>query len=195
MTRIILGSQSPRRKEILSFFTLPFEQASPDYDEDSIPYFSPPDAYACTLSKGKADSLAHRYSHDTVIITADTIVVRDGKIYGKPRDLEEAVKSLSELAGNWHSVFTGITVRKGRQEFSSAEETKVLFHPLTPEQIKEYYQKLHCWDKAGGYAIQGSGAIIVKSIEGCYYNVMGLPINTLRDLLAKVGIDLWHHLS
>lgn len=191
--RIILGSISPRRKEILSYFSLPFEQASPDYDEESIPYTGNPTDYVCQLSKGKADSLAHRFPDD-IIITADTIVLMNGKIYGKPRNKQEGFQALSELSGNWHSVFTGVTVRKGPQEYSGAEETKVLFNQLTPEQIKWYHQQLHCEDKAGGYAIQQGGGIVIKKIDGCYYNVMGLPMNTLRELLGQVGIDLWHYL-
>lgn len=191
--QIILGSQSPRRREIMSCFSLPFEQVSPDFDEDSILFNNNPEEYVCLLSKGKANSLASRYPK-AIIITADTIVYRAGKIYGKPRDSEEAFNNLSELIGEWHTVYTGITVQYGEQAFYQAEATNVLFNHLTPQQIRHYHSRLEWADKAGGYAIQMPGGLIVRRIEGCYYNVMGLPINTLEVLLKRVGIELWDYL-
>lgn len=192
--RLILGSQSPRRKEILSYFSLPFEQATPPFDEDSVPFNGDPAAYVCSIAKGKAESLHKRFP-DAIIVTADTTVYREGKNYGKPATEEQAFEFLSELVGQWHSVYTGITVYKGREEYSRAEETRVLFNPLTPEEIRHYHTKLHWSDKAGGYAIQMAGGLIVRKIDGCYYNVMGLPINTLRDLLRNIGIELWEYLK
>lgn len=192
--RIILGSQSPRRKEILGYFSIPFEQASPNYDEDAIPFCGDPHRYVRTLSEGKSMSLASLYP-DAVIITADTIVYRDGKLYGKPRDAKHSHEILSELSGEWHTVFTCITVRKGEEVYTEIEETRVLFNILTPEAIRQYEQQLHCADKAGSYFIQQAGSLIVKKIDGCFYNVMGLPINTLWHLLKRVGIDLWQHLK
>lgn len=191
--RLILGSQSPRRSEILGYFSLPFDQVSPKFDEDAIPFKGIPQDYVLTLSKGKADSLHQEYPQHT-ILTADTIVYRNGKIYGKPANEQEAVECLTELAGNWHSVFTGVTVRRGHEEYHQAEETKVLFNPLTPHQIREYHTKLHLYDKAGSYQIQMAGGLIVRKIEGCYYNIVGLPINTVRTLLVHFGVDLWNYL-
>ena len=191
--RIILGSQSPRRKEILSFFDLPFEQATPPFIEEDVPFENDPAKYVLTLSKGKAESLAHKFP-GAIIITADTTVYRNGKIYNKPTDKEEAFQSLSELSGHWHSVFTGVTICKDNEECQGVEETKVLFNRLTPEQIRKYQQQVHCEDKAGGYAVQHGGALIVRRIEGCFYNVMGLPINVLSELLSHFGVDLWNHL-
>lgn len=191
--RLILGSQSPRRKEILNYFTIPFIQATPHYDEDAVTFNGNPDEHVRILSKGKADSLLPHYP-DEIIITADTVVFREGKIYEKPRNKEEGFQALSELSGQWHTVFTGVTVRKGELLYQDVEATRVLFNQLTPEQIHSYQHQLHCEDKAGGYAIQHAGSMIAKRIEGCFYNVMGLPINTLRELLALVGIDLWNHL-
>jgi septum formation protein len=191
---LILGSQSPRRREILSFFSLPFFCTSPVFDEDSVIFSGQPEDYVCALSKGKADSLISSYPH-SIILTADTTVCRNGKIYNKPKDEDEAFSALNELAGQWHSVYTGVTLRLGEKEFHQAEETRVLFNSMTPEQIRHYHSKIHWADKAGGYAIQMSGGLIVRKIEGCYYNVLGLPINTVRELLKKVGIELWDYVK
>lgn len=179
MMRIVLGSTSPRRKEILKYFHLPFQQISPQFNEASIPFNHQPSEYVCQLSKGKADSLA---STTAAILTADTIVYHQDKLYGKPHDKQEAFQMLSELSGNWHSVFTGVTLRKGNREFHQAEETRVLFNPLTPSQIKTYHEALYYSDKAGGYDIRMGGGLIIRKIEGCFYNVMGLPINTVQNL-------------
>lgn len=194
MDRIILGSQSPRRKEILSFFSLPFIQANPKFNEEAITYRRDPINYAISLAQGKAKALQPAYPND-IILTADTIVYRKGKVYNKPKDEQEAFQMLSELVGQWHSVFTGLTVIKGDTEYSGWEETRVLFNSLTPEEIRQYHQKIHWADKAGGYAIQMGGGLIVKRIDGCYYNVMGLPINLLHELLKKYGLELWNYVK
>jgi septum formation protein len=191
---LILGSQSPRRKEVLNFFDLPFKQISPDYDEDSIPFNGNPQEYVKILSKGKADSLASQFP-SSIILTADTIVYKDGKIFGKPQNHQEAFQYLKELSGKWHSVFTGLTVSSKGKDFQATEETRVLFNILTDEQIETYHRILVFTDKAGGYMIQGAGSLIVKRIEGCYYNVVGLPINALYSVFLQAGIDLWQHLK
>lgn len=191
---LILGSQSPRRKEILSYFSLPFQQVTPNFDEESVPFDGDPVSYVKILSKGKADSLFPAFP-DRIIITADTVVYREGKIYGKPQHDEEAFQFLKALAGQWHSVFTGVTVRQGQLEFQDVAETRVLFTPLTDKEIHIYYQSLPYADKAGGYMIQQAGGLIVQRIEGCFYNVMGLPLHSLRLLLLQLGIDLWDYLK
>lgn len=190
---LILGSQSPRRKEILNYFSLPFEQISSGFDEDSIPFRGDPISYVTELSSGKALALSHLYSKRP-ILTADTIVWKGGKLYGKPKDTEEAFQSLSELAGSWHSVYTSVSLFHDGKLWNRTEETRVLFNPLTPEQIRHYHKKLHWSDKAGGYAVQMAGGLAIQKIEGCYYNVMGLPINTVRYLLLHLGIDLWDYI-
>jgi len=186
---MILASQSPRRREILSFFNLPFTQVSPDYDEEAVPFEGDPVEYVRVLSEGKALSI----EKDDIIISADTIVYKNGLLYPKPKDEKMVKRFLSELVDSWHSVYTGVTVRRGDELFSQVEETRVLFNPLTPEQIGHYCNKIHWADKAGGYAIQMGGGLIVRKIDGCYYNVMGLPINTLHALLRKVDIELWEY--
>lgn len=192
--RLILGSQSPRRKEILTYFSLPFEQISSSFDELSIPFDGDPKSYSLKIAEGKANDLAELYP-EAAILTADTVVFKDSKVYGKPADNKEARLMLKELAGGWHSVYTGVVLSYQQQFFSGVEETKVLFNPLTDEQINCYLEALHWADKAGGYAIQLAGSLIVKRIEGCYYNVMGLPINVVDALLKKIKISLWDHLK
>jgi septum formation protein len=193
MQPLILGSQSPRRREILNFFDLPFEQVSSHFDEDLIPFRGNPEDYANQLAKGKVEALIPRFPH-SLILTADTIVYQGGKIYGKPQDEQESFQHLKQLVGHWHSVFTGLALRKGSQIFQTIEETRVLFNSLTDEQIRIYHETLPCADKAGGYMIQEAGSLIVRRIDGCYYNVLGLPINGLCRLLQQVDIDLWKHL-
>lgn len=192
--KIILGSASPRRREILSYFSLPFEQANSHFDEDSIPFKGDPEAYAQQIANSKALSLSKLYEKE-IILTADTVVFQNGKSFGKPKDEEEAFSFLSELQGKKHSVFTGVAVLHEGVLHQGVEETVVIFNPLTPDHIIKYLNALHYADKAGGYAIQLAGSLIVNRIEGCYYNVMGLPINTVAKLLKKAGIDLWNYLN
>lgn len=189
---LILGSQSPRRKEILSHFKIPFEQITSSFPEESVLFKGNPASYAIEIAEGKALTLHHRFP-DAVILTADTVVYRKGKVYGKPTDELNAASILKELAGDWHSVYTAISLVFGKEHFSSIEETRVLLNPLSDEQIRAYQTSFDCYDKAGAYAVQLPGSCIVNRIEGCFYNAMGLPINTLRTLLLKIGIDLWQY--
>lgn len=187
--KLILGSQSPRRKEILAFFSLPFQQVTPPFDEASVSFQGNPEEYVQSIAAGKAESLVERFP-DSVILTADTMVFRAGKIYGKPQNQEDAHRILSELVGVWHTVYTGVAVQRGSRVFQAVETTHVLFNPLTQEQIRHYIAHTEWMDKAGGYAIQGKSGLIVRKIDGCYYNVMGLPINTMEKLLRHFGIEL-----
>jgi len=192
--KIILGSQSPRRREIMDFFSLPFIQVASDFDEDSIPFEGNPAKHAMLLSQKKAETLSIRFPKD-VILTADSVVFCKGKLYNKPRDEHEAAAFLTTFSGNWQSITTGVTVRRGPEVYTDFEETKLLFHTLTPDQINKFHTHCYFLDKAGGYAIEKSGNLIVSRMEGCYYNVMGLPINTVQKLLLKAGIDLWDFLK
>lgn len=192
--RIILGSQSPRRVEILSYFSLDFEQKSSGFDESSIPFEGDPVLYVEQLAKAKAAELSVNFL-EALIITADTIVYREGKLYEKPRDREESFQMLEELSGKSHSVWTAVAVSRGSEQWVEAEETLVHFCALSSEQIHQYQSSLHCLDKSGGYAAQGAGGLIVSHIEGCHYNVVGLPIQTLERLLKQAGVSLWGHLK
>lgn len=191
---LILGSTSPRRREILNFFSIPFVQASSDFDETQVIFQGDPGAFAAEVAKRKALCLMERFPKD-VILTADTIVYRDKRLFMKPEGMEEAHGMLRELSGKEHQVFTGVCVVKGNDCFVDVEETRVFFHELTEPQIRAYHAHFLPLDKAGGYAIQKGGSLIVKRIEGCYYNIMGLPIHTVRRLLLKAGIDLWDFLK
>lgn len=191
--KIILGSASPRRREILDYFSLPYTIVSSQFDERKVSYNNDPKAYVEEIARNKAKALSHY--EDACVITADTCVSIDNKVLGKPESEDEMRAMLQLLSGRWHSVWTSVCVQAKGMCLIDAEETKVRCNSLTPDEMHRYIRKLALLDKAGGYAIQKSGGIFVKSIVGCYYNVMGLPINTLQKLLQKVGIDLWDYLE
>lgn len=192
--QLILGSQSPRRIEILNYFSIPFIQIPSVFDEDCVEFNGDPAGYAQELSFRKGQELAKKFP-DKLILTADTVVFFDGKIYNKPKDEKEAFSMLRTFSGNWQQVFTALSLQHGNEIYSGFEETKILFNPLTDDQIRLYHRSYPSFDKAGAYAIQQAGSILVSRIDGCYYNVMGLSVNVLRELLDKFGIDLWKHLK
>jgi septum formation protein len=178
----------------LRFFSIPFQQIPSQFEEESILFTGDPIAYVNTLSRKKAEELTLHYSNRT-ILTADTTVFCEGVLYNKPTSREEAISFLTTLSGKWHSVFTGLSLFHAGTFYEKVEETKILFHTLTHEQIHLYLERINFLDKAGGYAIQQCGGLIVKKIEGCYYNVMGLPLHSCHTLLLHAGVDLWHHLK
>ncbi len=194
MLRLILGTQSPRRIELMRTFSLPFEQISPAFVEESIPFLGDPVGYVDSLSRGKSCSLQSLYSHAT-ILTADTVVYCNQKIYNKPMDYQEAFQFIEELQGKWQSVFTGVCLYHQHEIYQEVEETRVLFNPLSSDEIHTYL-KHTCWaDKSGGYTIQKLGVLLVKKIDGCYYNVLGLPLNAVHKLFLNIGIDLWKYVQ
>ena len=188
--KIILGSQSPRRREILGTFSIPFEVVPSSFDEESVRFEGDPGKHATLLSQKKNEVLREAY-HDDVVVTADSVVFCNGRLFNKPQDEKESHEFLSALSGNWHSVFTGVTVARGPLVFSDVEETRVLLNLLSPDQIKKFCMATTTLDKAGGYTIEKNGKLIVSRVEGCYDNVVGLAVNTKGKLLLKVGIDLW----
>ncbi len=194
MLPLILGSSSPRRKEILGYFSLPFQQEDSGFDETQVIYREDPKEFAIEVARHKAKNLVERFP-DHVILAADTIVSRFGRIFLKPESIEEAHGMLKELSGKEHKVFTGVCVAFKNKLFFEAEETCVFFHELTDNQIRIYHSHIFPLDKAGGYAIQKGGSLIVKRIDGCYYNVMGLPIHTVQAVLLNAGVDLWDYLK
>jgi septum formation protein len=191
---LILASSSPRRAEILRFFSLPFTQHPSDFDESTVSCNQDHKLYAKELAEKKACSVAKIFPQE-VILAADTIVSFQGKIYNKPRNQQEAFIMLQELSNHWHTVITAVAVRKSDACYSALETSQVLLNSVTEEQIRLYHKSNPYLDKAGGYGIQGSGSILVNRIKGCYYNIMGLPINVVRKLLSKVQVDLWHYLQ
>lgn len=193
MKPIILASQSPRRKEILGYFNIPFEVVHPSFDEEAAEVLSDPAKYATSLAEGKVRSLIATFPDD-LILSADTVVFLDGVYYSKPKDREEAKQFLRTFSGKWQTVVTGVAVSAKGKVYTDHEVTKVKVNILTDEQI-ENYLNLNSWsDKAGGYSIFGTSSLLVEKIEGCFYNVMGLSPHPLVRLLAKGGVDLWNHL-
>jgi len=186
--KIILGSASPRRQEILSFLPIPFTVTVSPFDEEAVPFHTDPAEYVTQIARGKADSLG---ASPQTILTADTHVFCENIPYGKPRNREEAVSHLQNLSGKWHTVYTGVCVKTDSGAFCAFCATRVKMLSLNGEQIASYLATCNTMDKAGAYAIQGSGALIIEGIEGCFYNVMGLPIQTTVTLLQKAGIDIW----
>lgn len=188
MRNIILSSASPRRKELLRSLGLEFEVYIPDIDESALAGL-PPDEQVRRLSLEKARAAEIRYP-DRVIIAADTLVSIDGKTLGKPADYDEAFEMLFALSGRAHTVYSGVTVACGGARHTGAEKTRVSFRGLSADEIDRYIKSGEPMDKAGGYGIQGLGALLVSGIEGDFYNVMGLPLVLLSSLLSRVGVSL-----
>ncbi len=190
MKKIILASASPRRKELLQKIGLKFEVAPGDYEEN-IDSDLEPHRLVLQMSLKKAESAALRY-HNAVIIAADTIGVIDRKILGKPHTESEARKMLREISGKSHTVITGFTIldTATKKTTSGTVDTTVYIKKLNAQELNDYVKTGEPLDKAGAYAIQGIGALIVDRIEGDYYNVMGLPLNALAQALKKFGIKV-----
>lgn len=185
--QILLASNSPRRRELLGAMGVGrYEVVSPGVDEH-IEGNPTPDQLVCKLSARKAGAV--RALPDDLVIAADTVVELDGEILGKPRDGEDAFRMLSRLSGGRHQVFTGVTVRRGDEIVTEFEVTEVFFRELTPLEISRYIATGEPMDKAGAYGIQGYGALLVEGICGDYFNVMGLPVNRLRGILLRFGVD------
>jgi len=188
--KIILASASPRRKEILEKTGLKFKVDESDYEENMDIRFNPREL-ASRHSIGKAQAVAAKYSN-ALIISADTIVLLKNRIFGKPRNRKEAREMLKTLNGKAHTVITGYTILDtdtGKKTTKSVE-SKVFFKRLTDDEISTYIKSGEPLDKAGAYGVQGLGALIVKRIEGDFFNVMGLPLNALAESLKKFGISV-----
>jgi septum formation protein len=191
--QIILGSTSPRRQEILNYFSLPYRIEAPDIDEEAIGFEGDPEKYVLAIAKAKGDVLAAKFKED-LIIAADTTVHLQGQVFNKPKNGTEAFAALTLLAGKSHEVYTGVSLTCGNKQELMADKTIVYFKPLTANEIKMYQQAVHSYDKAGGYTIQGVGSLIIERIEGEYTNVMGLPLSVVSILLKKFDVDLWNYL-
>ena len=186
---IILASKSPRRRALLEQMGVKdFRILTPDIDEH-MDRELPPAELVRQISLEKAQAVAAQADPNAVIIAADTVVALDGVVVGKPADEEEAFRMLSLLSGNRHQVYTGLTVLRGEQVFSQWEETSVTFRPLTAEEIEAYIATGEPMDKAGAYGIQGYGALFIEGISGDYYNVMGLPVCRLGQILGQLGMN------
>lgn len=183
---IILASASPRRKELLSELVSEFKIVPATSEEKITEGLKPADT-VILLAHQKAEEVAAKFPSD-VVIGADTVVYCDGEILGKPCDEKDAVRMLGKLSGKLHSVFTGVCIVKNGVKTTFANETKVEFYELTNADINAYIATGEPFDKAGAYGIQGKGAVLVKAIEGDFFNVMGLPIGQLDKYLKKLDI-------
>jgi len=187
---IILASESPRRRDILKKTHLAFRTVGSGYEEKSARGLKP-EKLVEKHALGKAQKVSERFN-DAVIIGADTIVVCGNKIFGIPKSKKEAEKMLHHLSGKMHRVITGIAVvdaSSGRNAVKTVE-TKVYFRKLTGKEIKRYIESGESMDKAGSYGIQGRAALFVKKIDGCYLNVVGLPLSELTLMLKKFGVEI-----
>ena len=182
--RVILASQSPRRRELLTLIGVAHEVRPADIDERYLTGESP-HAHAERLAREKATKLQ---ADDAVVIGSDTIVVVDGDVLGKPKDESVAASMLRRLSGRTHTVITAVAVAWQGHLESGVEEVDVTFHPLTEREISEYIATGEPMDKAGAYGIQGYGATIVARVDGDYFAVMGLPLQRLVRLLDRLGL-------
>lgn len=188
---IILASASPRRKRLLQMLGLNFQVMVSSFEESVTASRKPPCRLVMDLARGKAEEIS-RLNPEALVVAADTLVVAGKRILGKPSDQEEAREILRFLSGRWHEVYTGLALmHQGNNRcLTDYETTKVHFRDLTVQEIEGYLRTGEPMDKAGAYGIQGLGAILVDRIEGCFFNVMGLPVAKLALLLKSFGIDL-----
>ena len=185
---VILASQSPRRRELLGLTGLDFIVRVADIDETMDETRSPVEEVA-RVSREKALAVAREPGD--VVIAADTIVVCEGKVLGKPKDEDDAFRMLSLLSGRNHQVMTGMTVVQGDEIVTHTEVTKLRFRNLLPGEIRAYIASGEPMDKAGAYGIQGGAALFCVGMEGDYYNVMGLPVCALSVILRTFGLPIW----
>lgn len=193
---LILASSSPRRRELLGSLGLEFEIISPDVDEESFDLSHlPPDEVVKFLSRVKAQEVFKR-NPNAIVIGADTIVVCNGEVFGKPKNKQDAFRMLDILQGNTHTVYSGITMfhpneSPERPPFASeALATHVVMRALSSDEIHAYIETGEPMDKAGAYAIQGYGSTLINRIDGCYFNVVGMSLFLLNQLFRQLGEDL-----
>jgi len=190
MKTVILASASLRRKELLGKIGLKFEVEPSNYEEDITPKLKPHElAKSLSFEKAKVVASSHK---NALVIAADTFIVFKGKILGKPQTETQAKKMLETINGKPHSVITGFTIidTENNKAISKSVETKVYIKRLTSNEVDAYVKSGEPLDKAGAYAIQGLGSVIVEKIEGDYFNVIGLPLSALADSLKEFGINI-----
>ncbi|NLW10220.1 MAG: septum formation inhibitor Maf [Firmicutes bacterium] len=189
--RLILASASPRRRELLRMLGLDFEILVSNAEESKGELPDSPGEQVMELAARKAGEIAGLHP-DALVIAADTIVVAEKQILGKPGDEEDARRMLSFLSGRWHEVYTGVALVKAaeKKRLVDYERTRVKFRPLSREEIDRYIRSGEPMDKAGAYGIQGLGAVLVERIEGCYFNVVGLPLTKLTLMLKEFDVEV-----
>ena len=182
---IVLASGSPRRRQLLEMVRIPFRVIAPDVDEHVLPAEGP-DHYVTRLSRAKAVAVAPRAPGE-LILAADTTVVLDGEIFGKPQSPAEAVAMLTRLQGHTHEVMTGVAVLRDGNVAQALDISRVTFRPMDRAGLESYVATGEPLDKAGAYAIQGLGALLIARVDGDVTGVMGLPLGLVVDLLARFG--------
>ena len=190
--KVILASKSPRRVEILEKIVKEFEEVQSNFDENTIDFKGDIEKYVKDLSRNKAIEVSKRLNEPSIVIAADTVVFQDGKVLEKPKNEEDAFSMLSSLSGNTHKVYSGICLINTYDDtvVTDCDCTEVRFSELNPRQIRNYINSGEPMDKAGAYGIQGLGGAFVEGIKGCYYNVMGLPLNKLYKALENYDITI-----
>lgn len=190
--KVILASKSPRRFEILEKIVKEFEVVQSNFDENTIDFKGDIEKYVKDLSRNKAIEVSKRLNEPSIVIAADTVVFQDRKVLEKPKNEEDAFSMLSSLSGNTHKVYSGICLINTYDDtvVTDCDCTEVRFSELNPRQIRNYINSGEPMDKAGAYGIQGLGGAFVEGIKGCYYNVMGLPLNKLYKALENYDITI-----
>ncbi len=190
--KVILASKSPRRVEILEKIVKEFEVVESNFDENTIDFKGDIEKYVKDLSRNKAIEVSKRLNEPSIVIAADTVVFQNGKVLEKPKNEEDAFSMLSSLSGNTHKVYSGICLINTYNDtvVTDCDCTEVRFSELNPRQIRNYINSGEPMDKAGAYGIQGLGGAFVEGINGCYYNVMGLPLNKLYKALENYDIAI-----
>lgn len=191
MAQIVLASGSPRRHELLQRMGITdFDVRIPEADESYSPQLSPAEI-VMQISRQKSDAARSLCTAEEILITADTMVFLDSQRLGKPQDTAEALQMLLSLQGRKHTVCTGVTVRQGARSITECESTDVYFRPASKQELNAYIRTGEPMDKAGAYGVQGLGGLFVEKIDGDFYNVMGLPILRLSQMLEQFGIHFF----
>lgn len=192
---VILASKSPRRREILENLGVKFTVVTADTDESSN--IQNPEELVKELAYRKANAVKEKlisedkFTSDTLIIGCDTVVAKDSLILGKPKNRNNAKEMLLTLSGDSHKVLSGLTLITEKRELSCCETTYVYFDKLTEDELESYIDSGECDDKAGAYGIQGLASRFIKRIDGCYFNVVGLPVNLLHRMSKEIGTDVF----
>ncbi len=195
MKRLILATASPRRIEMLNDLGVKFKAVISSYNEPDRNKGQLPSEYVESNANGKAEAVAAKYKN-AIVVGSDTVVVYKNRVLGKPKNMNEAFEYIHLLNGRTHAVYTGISLIdcNSMKAVSSHEKTLVTFRDLTEIEISRYLKSIDPMDKAGAYAIQGSGALIVERIRGCYYNVVGFPVAKFENMLLDAGSSLFEYM-
>ena len=183
LPKLILASASPRRAEILTAVGWDYEKQTADIDETEFAGEKPED-YVRRLAREKAEAVAKKYTN-ALVLGADTIVVIENQIVGKPKDLADARKMLRMLSGNWHEVLTGVAIVKDKEIFIGLQRTRVKFAELIEAEIEFLIEQGEPLDKAGAYVVQAQAALFIEQIKGDYWNVVGLPVSLVYELVSR----------